>query len=583
MNTAVKAMYDRKLLRDIDAQFGEKMAEVFSAPNAETFLALLFSAVSSSDTYMDSPDTLPFYEEFKREIDEAFSEENQTAMVRQGIITDAPDTGAPIIRSVGRLYLKSFYLDEKAVREYILSAAEKRYEYPEERLKELLDRYFGMEGDMQKAAALLACLDKFCVISGGPGTGKTHTVFNVLAILCELAETDVMIAAAAPTGKAASRLTESIAIKTAGRNDPFIKSIPQKAVTLHRLLNIHPSTGRAQYNERNPMPYDIVVVDEASMVDIGMMANIARAMKPDGRLILLGDKDQLASVQPGNVLGDICAASGTESFTHRTAEIIKTCAEIDVPSTGKNDMSDVTIQLTKSRRFESGSGIGLLAAACRRGDADEAMELILNDKSGQIEYIEFDDAKDALEKYFIKRFEQLSKCADTREAVEAVNKSRLLTPHAKGALGTERLNSEALKLLSSKGYIDGTKKYFHGLPVMVTENDYNIGLFNGDTGIIFNDGSMRACFDTETGVRAVSVLRMPSWSPVFAMTVHKSQGSEFDHVVFVLPDADSPIMTRELFYTAVTRAKSKLTIIAQKSKIIDYFSRTIQRKSGLFI
>ncbi len=587
MTNIINILYEERLLRDIDVQFAKNMAQVFRADGQELFYAVLFYAVSSAHTCLrtDRLSALPFYERFQAELDECFGEKNLRKLRDIKAISDGASLCAPIIQEDSRLYLKAFYLHEKNVAEYISRSAEAEYDYDRDRLKTLLIKYFGTGEDMQKAAALNACLRKFCVISGGPGTGKTTTVFRVLAMLSELSEKPLSIGVCAPTGKAAARLTDSIRENTEKySSETFIERIPQKAVTLHRLLKMTGNSERGGYGPENPMPYDIVVADEASMADIRLMSMLTQAMKPDGRLILLGDKDQLASVQPGSVLGDICAAANPDIFTEKTAELMSYCAETAVtPDASVSRLTDITLQLKKSRRFDDTKGIGLLAKACRDGDTSSALDVLRNDISGQIEFIDLSDNYiDRLKEMTLNYYRSVSQEKTAEPALDRVSSFSVLTPHVKGMLGTEGINALTLNTMYQKRLIDNTKKYFHGLPVMITENDYSLNLLNGTTGVILSGDSMRAWFREEDKTRSVSVMRLPSWSPQFAMTVHKSQGSEFSHVVFILPEEDSPVITKELFYTAVTRAVTRLTVISSEKAVKNCLKKTTERYSGLF-
>ena len=583
--SALQKLYDNKYLRDIDVQFAKNMATVFDVPEAELFYAVLFYAVSSAHTCLpiDSLDTLPFYAGYEDELKQVFSEANIRYLTDRGAVSDGEKQAAPIIFQDGRLYLKSFYQHEKAISAYITAASAKNHSYDDETLKLLINKYFKPEDGSQKAAAINACLKSFCVISGGPGTGKTTTVFRVLAMLSELSDGPLSIAVCAPTGKAAARLTESILANIENYSDEsFIKNIPQKAVTLHKLLKMTGDSEISPYCADNPLPYDVVVTDEASMVDLRMMSVLVKAMRPESRLILLGDKDQLASVQPGSVLGDICLAADTEKFTDYTANVFNACADVHV-SSGGSELSDITIQLKESRRFDSSKGIGLLAEACRNGDGKTAFEVISDDKTGQIEFIDITkDPFTAMKELSVEHFKTLASKPDPKEALDVLSGFAVLTPHVKGQTGTEGLNRLALAALYNKRLIDNTKKYFHGLPVLITENDYSLRLLNGSAGVVMNTGTLKAYFQDEDRVRPVSVMRLPLWSPLFAMTVHKSQGSEFDHVLFFLPETDSPVVTRELFYTAVTRARLKLTIVSSQDAIINCMYKKTERFSGLF-
>lgn len=566
MNTA-DLLYENRQLRDIDIQFSKQMCAIFGCQDAYLFFAVLFYAVSTEHTCLkiDRIDILPFYKDFKDELDEAFSSENIEKIAVSGAV--AEDETAPVIHSGGRLYLAAFYRSEKLVGDFIRKSAVLSVT-DGVKLKRLLVREFGEGANMQKAAALCACLSGFCVITGGPGTGKTTTVRKVLNILNELSDKALNIAVTAPTGKAANRLNETLA-----------DSDGLKAVTLHRLLGITGSRDRSRFSQEYPMPYDVVIVDEASMVDLKMMSELVNSLKQGARLILLGDKDQLSSVMPGSVLGDICTAGNTEAFTPARAALIKEYADTDVVTDGKA-ISDITAALTESHRFDDSEGIGRLAKACRKGDGDEAADIIMNDATGRIAFIPADgDVMAFFRRYVIDLHKIITAETEPQNMLTAAARSIILCPNVMGRFGTQAINSFALSALSREGLRSSTEKYFHGQPVMITENDYSMNLFNGETGLVVKRDGMKAYFAGRE--KPVGVMRMPAWTNVYAMTVHKSQGSEFDHVILVLPESDSPIATRELFYTAVTRAKEKLTVISTEAAIRSYLNRRTERFSGL--
>ncbi|MGE4267122.1 MAG: exodeoxyribonuclease V subunit alpha [Deferribacterales bacterium] len=566
MNTA-DVLYENGQLRDIDVQFAKQMCAVFGCPDAYLFFAVLFYAVSTEHTCLktDRIDILPFYKDFKEELDNTFSDGNIQKIAASGAV--AKDESAPVIFTGGRLYLAAFYRSEKLVGDFIRQSPDIPIA-DGKKLKDLLIKEFGEGANMQKAAALCACLSGFCVITGGPGTGKTTTVRKVLNILNALSDSPLNIALTAPTGKAANRLNETLT-ETDGL----------KAVTLHRLLGTTGSRDRSRFSPEYPMAYDVVIVDEASMVDLKMMSELVNSLKPAARLILLGDKDQLSSVMPGSVLGDICTASETDVFSQERALIIEEYADTKVSPQGQS-ISDITVALTESHRFDDTLGIGKLAKACRVGDSETAIEVIRSDTTGKIDFIPSDtDIMGFFRKYIIDLYRKTVSESDPQKMLEMAARSIILCPTVTGRFGTQAINGFALSALSREGLRSSTEKYFHGQPVMITENDYSMNLFNGETGLIVKQDGMKAYFAGRE--RPAGVMRMPSWVNVYAMTVHKSQGSEFDHVILVLPESESPIATRELFYTAVTRAKEKLTVISTETAIRSYLNRQTERFSGL--
>jgi len=568
----IEELYEQKFLRDIDVHFAKNICETFDAWDYEALFAILFNSTSGGHTSLNinnlSP--LPYYEDNQFEIDSAVNMSRVKELIKLNIIAKAPATSAPFVLEGERLFLKVFYDDEKEISEFIKSRSVRSK--PSDKLLLLLDKYFN-EDSMQKAAALLASVSDFCVITGGPGTGKTTTVFNILAIQQELSDTPLKIAIAAPTGKAAARLSESIKLKKEGTAlSEVTTQIPDKASTLHRLLNIN--SRKSKYSTDNRIDYDVIVVDEASMVDVQMMATLLRSIKDGCKLILLGDKDQLDSVQPGAVLGDICEISPVEIFSEQTAKYIQLASGEEIVDSG-DKLSDLTIELDKSHRYDDTKGIGLLAKSCRMGDADSVINILKNDPTNTVELIELkDDFESIVSKLTLDHYKDYTSAGSYGEIIKRFDRTRILSALKKQTGGVEQINEIAYKTLLNSGLRDNTKAFFDGMPLMITENDYTMNLFNGETGIVLKkDDAMRGIFASDKGIRDISTSRIPAHTPAFAMTVHKSQGSEFDHVVFVLPDIDSQIMKRELFYTAVTRAKSKLTVISSERAIRRCFSK----------
>jgi len=584
MKKILDTLYEKKFLRDIDYYFAKSISESFDTPEGELLFALIFNVTESGNTCLDITNSaqFDFYEAFQADIDAALLAVD--ALIQKGMICEAPARTAPFIKSGKNIYMKSFYTDEKSVATFIKERSFPFDNINMTKLTSLLDAYFP-EDNMQKAAALNAALNGFTVISGGPGTGKTSTVFSLLAVLLEMSDAPLKIAVCAPTGKAASRLTETIADKRESyKNKAFAVHIPEKAVTIHRLLGMSGDSRKPTHNEDNKLPYDIVIADEASMVDVRMMAKLTGALSDTCRLILLGDKDQLASVQPGAVLGDICEHAPVDEFTAERSAPLSKASGRDI-KIGSSPFANITIMLDKSYRYQNDKGIGLLADASGKGDFDTAFKVLTGDTTGHVDFIEMgDDFEQIAGKFLLDHFRSYSGIESPFEAIETFNKFRILSPHRKQNGGTEHINAIALKTLFKAGLCDNTKRFYNGMPLMIIENDYSQNLFNGETGLIYSDTDQKACFafDRET-VRKITPARLPAHVPAYSMTVHKSQGSEFEHVLFVLPESDSQILTRELFYTAVTRAKSRLTVISTKDAVKACLGRKTIRTSGLFL
>lgn len=494
-----------------------------------------------------------------------------------------------VLDGAGRLYLYRYWKYERDLADALSAmAASALGDVDAARLREGLGRLFLSvmgELDRQRLAAATAILRRLTIISGGPGTGKTSTVVKVLALLLEQHE-GLRIALAAPTGKAAARLKESVA--SARDRLPVEEGvrerIPDQVFTLHRLLGIGEGGGPCRFDGENPLPYDVVVVDEASMVDLPLMAKLLAAVPSRCRLILLGDKDQLASVEAGAVLGDICGDGDFSLSNDFRAKLSEATGEQpEIPGGGAGGIADSIVVLERSYRFSSSGGIGELARCINRGDGDGSAGLLSEAREG-ISLGEADDA--GLRQAILDGYAPYLKSSDPEEALRLFNDFRILSPLRRGRYGVEEMNRLAEKLLSRERLIDPSSRWYAGRPVMVTRNDYTLRLFNGDVGIVLPDaaaeGALRAWFPgSEGGVRRFIPQSLPAHETVYAMTVHKSQGSEFRRVLLLLPESRGEFLTRELVYTAVTRAVEHVEIRGSIETLREAAGRRVRRASGL--
>jgi len=456
--------------------------------------------------------------------------------------------------------------------------------------------------DWQKIACVLALRARFTIITGGPGTGKTTTLTKLLSLLIELAEAENQpkptILLAAPTGKAAARVSASIANALANLPQPeAIKAqIPQKASTLHRLLGSRPDSRRYRHHRHNPLLADIVIVDEASMIDLEMMASLLNALPDTAQLILLGDKDQLASVEAGSVMGDLCRGAAQAAYDDATRAWIERNANIALPApiAHGSPINQQTVMLRHSHRFGAQSGIGQLARAINAGDAVGANAILADTKTyPDLARLALSDASDAKFKrlivasnashgqfgygHYLDIIARRPAGADTCEqwalnVLEAFDRFQILCALRRGDWGVEGINQRIEQWLFAG---QKTGPWYEGRPVMITRNDYNLGLMNGDIGIALKDADdkLRVVFpgDESQGhgkLRWLSPMRLPDVETAFAMTVHKSQGSEFDHVALILPPVRSPVITRELIYTGITRAKQRFTLLESRGEVL---------------
>jgi exodeoxyribonuclease V alpha subunit len=456
------------------------------------------------------------------------------------------------------------------------------------RLAASLERLWGpggtSAGDLeQKRAAARAVSQRFAVIVGGPGTGKTTTVVRILALLLEQWPT-LRIGLLAPTGKAAARLSESVR-GALGRPEaeaiaPEIRaSMPLVASTIHRALGIRPDDpSKARHHREHPLPFDALVVDEASMIPLALMTRLLDAVPEGARVILLGDQHQLASVEAGAVLADLCGPEGAPDWP----------------------LAPAIARLSHSRRFRDDGGIGQLARAVKAGDA-AAVEAVLHAPQPEIaapfprpvlSWLRASSPQRLFDALCVMGVEHAVRCLRPGPPPAGVlaraDEVRLLCAHRRGLLGVERLNAEIGQAVARRFGVRFAPRIWGGLPFLVTENDNELGVFNGDTGVFLPDpaydGRLRA-FLPQAGSpeqpRSLDVSRLPAWEPVFAMTIHKSQGSEFGHAIVVLPEAVSPIVTRELVYTGITRARDSVTLAAETAVLRAGIAERVVRATGL--
>jgi exodeoxyribonuclease V alpha subunit len=525
--------------------------------------------------------------------------------LRRHRVVGRPGEYAPLILdTAGRLYLYRYWAYQRELSSDLLARiANDHGDADPRRLRDGLDRLFppAAEGgvDRQRMAAAVAALKRFCVISGGPGTGKTTTVVRILALLLEQARGTLRIALAAPTGKAAARMQEAIraSLETLRVDAQVRNTIPVEAATIHRLLGFRPGSVDFRHDRDNPLPVDVLVVDEASMVDLALMAKLVRAVPKSARLILLGDKDQLASVEAGAVLGDICGDSPrcSPAFRQRLVEVTgQDPADVSVaPGDGAGETSappirDAIVQLTRSYRFGQESGIGRLAYLVNQGDSRSALALLERAEFADVVWRPLESPRDLASRLagIADRLGAYLATDTPTAALAALERFRVLSAHRTGPYGVEVLNQLIASCLESQRVIRPRSPWYSGRPVLVTANDYNLRLFNGDLGITLADpeadGRLRVFFGTaEGGLRRLAPARLPEHETAHATTVHKSQGSEADEILLILPDQLTPVMTRELVYTGLTRARSRVEIWGNAEVLAAAISRRLARSSGL--
>lgn len=544
----------------------------------------------------------------------------------------------PLVLAGDRLYLRRYWNHERNIAQKLAKRAATTL--PDDpTLPGLLDQLFptptDSQTDWQKVACAIAARGNFSVITGGPGTGKTHTVVRLLALLQTLAlekGQPLVIRLAAPTGKAAARMSESINQQLGSQqlgelelSDNLKKALVSaaSASTVHRLLGTRPGTNHYTHNASNPLALDVLVVDEASMVGLEMMSCLLDALPEQARLILLGDKDQLASVEAGAVLGELCADAEKAAYNIETRQWLQRQCGVPLAApdtTSSNPLAQQIVMLRHSRRFEDHPQIGKLATAVNDRDKIAARQA-LAESNGDTFCIQVSDSKkkpltDLLingrddvalgYSHYLQVLQANRPEADTpadsdkwntwaKGVLDAFDKFRLLCALRAGPWGVEGINERVLADLEPAKLITSNKQeWFEGRPVMVSRNDYTLDLRNGDIGIALNQPKpdsngetlLRVAFprtDGKEGVRFIMPNRLTDVETVFAMTVHKSQGSEFEHTALLIPDHANEVLTKELIYTAITRSKQYFTLIesGEPSVFDEAVGKHMKRLSGL--
>ena len=465
-----------------------------------------------------------------------------------------------------RLYLERYWLAEQQVLAWLQAAAADTVDAHEETLAADLDRLFSPDpADLQRRAAETAARRRLAVIAGGPGTGKTYTISRLIELLESQADAlgrpRPKIALAAPTGKAAARVTESIG----GGHE---------ATTIHRLLRRHPGNAtRFRHDASNPLPHDVVILDETSMVSLTLMAKLLAAVRDEARVVLVGDPDQLVSVEAGAVLGDIVGPVRTDATA--------------------GPLRDSIVVLARERRYGETSGIAELAHAIKSGKPDAVLETLGSGRD-DLDWVPLDVADDSATDARLRIVREAvvaggramfdAACSgDGAAALAALNGLRVLCAHRRGPYGVATWIPHIERwLAASLEQFAAAEQWYLGRPVIVTQNDYQLGVSNGDVGVtIAKDDRRVVAFAAGDSVRTLSPSRLDAVDTVHAMTIHKSQGSQFDHAIVVLPEATSPILTRELLYTAATRAQSRLTLVGTEAAVRAAVARQVHRTSGL--
>jgi exodeoxyribonuclease V alpha subunit len=521
-------------------------------------------------------------------------------LLKHDKVIGAPGETKPIIFDGVLFYLNKFFQYEIIVAEFIKARINQKNDisHLKKDINTLFPKNFigdepSSEINWQKVAAILALNSAFVVISGGPGTGKTTTAGNILTLLLTQ-NSELIVKMVAPTGKAADRLNESIrAFKGVNKDkiDPeILKKIPETAETLHKFLGVF--SHRNKIDKYSPSPIDLLLIDEASMVSLPMFAKTFEALPEHCRVILLGDKDQLMAVENGNVLKDITDAEELNNFSANFADIVSSITDGDLSlaqaTDNDNPMEDIAIQLEHSWRFGSQSGISNLSSAVNLADAKTSEESILKiiERFNDIQLLEISN-KDAMKEYIkslcesdLTQYKESLSSNDTGKMFALLSQFRILCAVNNGPFGVSEINNAIETFLFPDAIPDS---FYPGRPIMITKNDYRLGVMNGDVGILKAfDGELKACFPADDGeFKKINPSSLDEYTTAFAISIHKSQGSEFDNVFIILPPEENKIMTKELIYTGITRAKKSCVIVSTKQIFHKAVTTRMLRQSGL--
>ena len=569
-----------------DVHVAQKVSHLFGESDQRVLLALALAvrALRAGSTCLE----LSAIEEVRFDTDEE-SVGVPAALLPEPDAWLAALTGSPLVtvgadaggdrplRLVGRLLYLERYWQEESVVAAELVARFGRPPEPVQRAALAAARAELLGNDAsdldQVTAALVPALTGVTVVAGGPGTGKTHTLARLLGVLWRTLPTAPLVALAAPTGKAAVRMQEALADAVTELPADLAGALEQlQATTIHRLLGWVPdSRNRFVHSRSNPLPHDVVVVDEASMVNVTLMARLLEALRPQARLVLVGDPDQLAPVEAGAVLADIVEAAGAPG-----GELGRVLGELGLPVSGP------VVRLRHN--YRSVRSIAELAAAVLSGDDQRALALAGAGAPG-VRFAAHVEETDLRERVTASGVAMVTAAQQGRvdDALRLLDQHRLLCAHRRGPFGVTLWSRQVEEWLAAAldGF-DPTLTWYAGRPLLVTRNSPELGLYNGDTGVVVNhDGLLRAHFARGRRVHTVSPYLLEGVQTIHAMTVHKAQGSQFDRVTVVLPPPDSPLLTQELLYTAITRARLEVTLIGSEESLRKAVRQKARRASGL--
>ena len=575
----------------IFSPFDIKFADIISSfAEHNTDILALTAAMLSWTTTVESNVCLNINEWIGKKVPGGIIKCPNSVKLWRDALKNTPSVGCPgevvplILDQNDKIYLHKFWTYEKIIAEQLLKRSRIILK-PHKKQIETFLQSLGKKHkiDDQDKAVIISLLKPLSIISGGPGTGKSTVTGKIVSILKSVPDKgSTRIIMTAPTGKAVARLTQMVS--------GFDKHCNIEAVTLHRLLEAD-NYGKVRKHHDNPIEADVLIIDEVSMVDIGLMAKLLDATQNIKRIIMLGDKSQLSSVEAGTVFGDICNSVTIGQYSKNLSEKINEFIEVKDIISHKEEhknyppLTDCIVELSKNYRFKTNSGIWKISTLIKNGDGIQAFEILkLNSVFTDISLLNISSSfsvSKKLKKITDSYFKPCLRIEQAEIALKKMSEFRILCAIRYGDQGVKKINQEIEKLLE----INPVNGWYHGRPIIISRNDYTIGLFTGDSGVALNDkksGDLKVYFHSQTGeIRSFLPIQIPDHETAWAITTHKSQGSEYNHVIMILPLKFSQLLGRELLYTGITRAKDKSEIWAADDIFIETCNNKINRTSGL--
>lgn len=579
--------YEREILRFLEKEYGDLSDEI---RKCTVFLSLFIKAGHTCLPIDLSPQKWIEILGLDLENLSAFQDEKiKISEMKSSKIVGSPGDMKPLILTDDRLTFRRYWYYEYIAGQWISknSSNKSTIGINDISVQNLDDLFPNSSNELnwQKVAAALSLIKPFLIISGGPGTGKTTTVARILSLHQRLSDERLNIALAAPTGKAAGRMGEALnrELEKLDLSDEELRHFPTEAKTVHRLLSGTESRGLLPPVEKQLLRQDLIIIDEASMMDLSLMYRLVDHLSENTRLILLGDKDQLASVEAGAVFADLCRKAENGFLPETIERLEKLGIKEELPEHEESEISDTIMYLTKSYRFDESSGIGRLSELVKnKNQKNEDLSFVFDEYS-DLKHYAFNYQKEDIEHILQDLKQKIKNCSDIKNPEELMDfwkQSVWLMVLRRGLTGTERLNRLIEERLAADRIVSMDNGWYHGRPILITQNDYNLGVFNGDMGVAVIDEKNSVWVYVETGseIKRFKPQRLSHYDPAYFLTVHKSQGSEFNHVNFLLPQKDTPILTKELIYTAITRARESFSLYGN----LDLFEKGISRETVRF-